>query len=213
MDELPTEMMPALDRWDAWTPAEITRRLAGVTAPWYVAGGWALDLYPGGPRREHDDLEIGVPAERFAEIAAALPDCVFYVAGDEQIVPYIPGGVAETAHHQTWGWDRTAARWRLDVFREPSADGQWVCRRDALIRLPYDRLILHNADGIPVLRPEVVLLFKAKAARPKDASDLAAVWPRLDATARAWLTWALARVHPGHPWLTLLAHGAVDAQG
>lgn len=49
-----TELSPpeieALDsRWaSAWTPAEVTRRLAGVRAPWYVAAGWALDLFRGG---------------------------------------------------------------------------------------------------------------------------------------------------------------------
>lgn len=29
--------------WDAWRPEEITRRLSGVTAPWCVAAGRALD--------------------------------------------------------------------------------------------------------------------------------------------------------------------------
>ena len=28
--------------WDPWDPAEVTWRLAGVTAPWCVAGGLSL---------------------------------------------------------------------------------------------------------------------------------------------------------------------------
>lgn len=208
---LPSDgFVPGLDAWDAWTPWEVARRLAGVRAPWYVAGGWAIDLLLGAPSREHEDLEIGVPADRFAEIAAALPECEFFVVGSGLARPYVPGGVAAAAHHQTWAWERAAARWRLDLFREPSADGHWLCRRDERIRLPHDRLIRHTADCIPYLRPEIVLLFKAKAVRPKDAADLAAVLPRLDADARAWLTEALALVHPDHPWLTELggeAHG------
>ena len=35
---------PDLSLWDAWTPAEVARRLAGVAAPWYIAGGWAIEL-------------------------------------------------------------------------------------------------------------------------------------------------------------------------
>jgi hypothetical protein len=40
-------------------------------------------------------------------------------------------------------------------------------------------VIAHTNDGIPYARPEIVLLFKAKAARAKD-DDFAAVLPRLD---------------------------------
>jgi Aminoglycoside-2''-adenylyltransferase len=58
--------------WDAWPPAEIARRLAGVRAHWYVAGGWALDLFRGKQQRDHDDLEIAVPAARFGAVRAAL---------------------------------------------------------------------------------------------------------------------------------------------
>ncbi|MCW2863035.1 MAG: hypothetical protein JWP48_4743 [Actinoallomurus sp.] len=58
--------------WDAWGPAEVAGRLAGVDARWYVAGGWALDLFLGERTRPHDDLEIGVAAADFDTVRAAL---------------------------------------------------------------------------------------------------------------------------------------------
>ena len=67
--------------------------------------------------------------------------------------------------------------------------------------MPWDRLVLRTPGGVPHGRPETVLLFKAKAVRPKDEADLAAVLPRLDPEARRWLAAALALVQPGHPWL------------
>jgi len=70
------------DIWLPWPPAEAARRLADVTAPWCVAGGWALDLHRGEQSREHEDLEIAVPAGRFGEIRAALADLDFEVIGD-----------------------------------------------------------------------------------------------------------------------------------
>jgi hypothetical protein len=94
--------------------------------------------------------------------------------------------------------------WRLDVFREPSEDATWICRRDHSIRLPYNEVIERTSEGIPYGRPEVVLLFKAKHTRPKDDEDLAAVLPRLDADRRRWLREALELVHPGHRWLAEL---------
>jgi hypothetical protein len=70
--------------------------------------------------------------------------------------------------------------------------------------LPYDRVIERTADGIPYGRPEIILLFKAKPARPKDDDDFAAVLPRLDTARRSWLAEAIDLVHPGHRWLAEL---------
>ncbi|MFG3690589.1 nucleotidyltransferase domain-containing protein [Micromonospora sp. NPDC047740] len=56
-------------RWaDCWKPRDVARRLDGISAPWYVAAGWALDLFRGEQTREHHDIEIAVPVGRFPEI-------------------------------------------------------------------------------------------------------------------------------------------------
>jgi hypothetical protein len=62
-------------------------------------------------------------------------------------------------------------------------------------------LILRTAGGVPFQRPEIVLLFKAKHARPRDDGDLQAVLPALERERRAWLAEWLERIHPGHRWL------------
>ena len=72
------------------------------------------------------------------------------------------------ATHQTWLRDPATGNYLLDVFREPHDGDTWICRRDETIRLPYRDIIHHTQDGIPYLAPELVLLFKAKHARPKD---------------------------------------------
>jgi hypothetical protein len=69
---------PDLDAWDAWRPEEVAARLAGVPPPWYVAGGWALDLFLGYQRRPHEDIEIGVLHGRFDQIVAALIGYEFF---------------------------------------------------------------------------------------------------------------------------------------
>jgi hypothetical protein len=52
------------------------------------------------------------------------------------------------------------------------------------------------------LVPELVLLFKAKATRPKDQADFEATIPHMTATQRGTLAELLTRVHPHHHWLT-----------
>jgi hypothetical protein len=185
--------------WEAWEPAEVTARLAGVDVPWCVAAGWALDLFRGGRTREHEDLEVAVPIGRFGEVREALAGYAFDVVGSARRWPL--EDPAFHVMHQTWVREPTTGVYRLDIFREPHDGGVWVCRRDVSIRFPYEQIILRSAEGIPYLVPEIVLLFKAKHDRPKDNADFAGVLPLLDEDRRRWLAGALARVHPGHRWL------------
>lgn len=203
--ELSPEEIEALDaRWaSCWTPAEVAQRLAGIGTPWFVAAGWALDLFRGRQTRAHGDVEIGIPAANFPEVRSRFPGYVFDAAGSgriwEDAAPQVLAAV-----HQTWLRDPDTGNYLLDVFREPHDGDTWICRRDERIRLPYRDIIHHTQDGIPYLAPELVLLFKAKHVRPKDQTDFDATVPHLTAAQRESLAGLLTRVHPGHPWLAEL---------
>ena len=199
----PSSFVPEIADWDAWRPEQVARRLEDVDVPWYVAAGWAIDLYLGGDHREHEDLEIAVPNARFDEIAAAVPELEFCViTGPAEATPLDEARDRLEDTHQTWARETETGLWRFDVFREPSEGDTWVCRRDETIRLRYDRVIALTEDGIPYCRPEIALLFKAKHShRAKDRADFEAVMPRLEPEHRRWLADALERVHPGHAWI------------
>ncbi|MFF2819610.1 nucleotidyltransferase domain-containing protein [Kitasatospora cineracea] len=200
--ELSPDEIEALDaRWSSsWTPSEVAQRLAGVGTPWYVAAGWALDLFRGGQRRAHGDIEIGIPAASFPEIRRRFPGYAFDGAGSGRIWEDATPEVL-AALHQTWLRDPVTGNYLLDVFREPHDGGTWIYRRDERIRLPYSDIIHHTQDGIPYLAPELVLLFKAKHLRRKDQSDFDATVPHMTPAQRETLTDLLARLHPGHPWI------------
>ncbi|WP_307840523.1 hypothetical protein [Streptomyces sp. G44] len=191
-------------RWAAaWRPEQVAERLRGVGAPWCVAAGWALDLFRGEQSRPHGDLEIAVPAAAFSEIRDRFPEFVFDAVGSGRIWA-AAGADVLAATHQTWSRDPGTGQFLFDVFREPHQGGTWICRRDESLRLPYDAIIERTAEGIPYLVPELVLLFKAKARRPKDQADFDGVLPLLSRTRRHVLKEWLGRVHTGHPWLAEL---------
>lgn len=197
------ELSPAAieARWaSCWAPGDVARRLAGVRTPWYVAAGWALDLFRGAVTRAHGDIEIAVPAAGFRHVRDRLGGYVFDAVGDGRIWPAATADVLAVTH-QTWLRDPATGDYLLDVFREPHDGGTWICRRDATIRFPYREIIHHTAGGVPYLAPELVLLFKAKGVRPKDQADFAATLPHLSPPRRRTLAGLLTRVHPGHPWL------------
>jgi hypothetical protein len=196
---------PDVSKWDAWRPEEIASLLEGVDVPWYVAAGWALDLFVGEQRREHEDLEIAVPNTRFDEFVPALDGlepCVITRPNEATPLAHARDQLAET--HQTWIREPATGLWRFDVFREPSDGDTWICRRDPAIRMPYARLIEWTDDGIPYGRPEVILLYKAKHSRDRDEGDFADMLPLLEPERRRWLADALKLVHAGHRWLSLL---------
>ena len=92
---------------------------------------------------------------------------------------------------------------------DDARDGVWTYRRDPRIRRPVPELDgpASNADR-RVLAPEVQLLQKSKAPRPKDEADLLVVRRALDPDRRRWLEAALSLASPEHPWLGQLEPGA-----
>jgi hypothetical protein len=192
-------------KWSScWTPGQIAQHLAGIAAPWCVAAGWALDLFRGAQTREHGDIEIAIPAASFPEVRDRFPGYAFDAVGSGRIWESAAPGVL-AATHQTWLRDPATGNYLLDVFREPHDGQTWICRHDETIRLPYSEIIRHTPDGIPYLVPELVLLFKAKHARPKDQADFDGTIPRMTPAQRATLADLLARAHPAHRWLANLA--------
>ncbi len=197
------------DRWAAWEPAEAADRLAGVQAPWYVAAGWAIDLFLGGKRREHEDLEIAIPAVSLPELVDTLAGFEIYavrVPGKGIFTPLAESGPGLSETHQTWVRDPESGDWKLDLFREPSTGETWICRRDERIGMPFSEAIRFTDDGIPYGRPEIVLLFKARhSAQEKNQADFAAALPRLGPEERDRLAGWLDLVHPGHEWIEPLS--------
>lgn len=180
--------------------------MRGCPVPWAVAGGWALDLALGAVTRVHGDVDLA--AFRADQVALRAHLGVWRWEYISASVPrlWAPGAWLAPPVHELYATSPGGGT-RLEVLLNERDGTDWVFRRDHRVRLPLARAVLGARAGLPVLAPEIVLLYKAKAPRPADAADFAAAHPRLDAAARDWLADALARCHPGHPWLRALAAG------
>ncbi len=199
---------PPIEAWSmAWTPDQAARALTGVAAPWAVAGGWALDLWLGETTREHEDLEITVPVVFFPEVQARLESLGLELFDNENgdVIALAQGQAPRPRGFQTWVADPTLQGWLMDIFREPGDAQTWIYRRTGELNAPRTWASGRTAAGIPYVAPQIVLLFKAKAARDKDLADFALAAPRLAPDARDWLAGALRTLHPGHPWIDRLS--------
>jgi uncharacterized protein (DUF952 family) len=198
----------------AATLAEATRRaaeaMAGFAAPWWVAGGWALDLFLGARTRPHADLELSVLATDQEALFAHLRGWDLRLAAPGAALPVWDGTSIQPPFHQVWARrgpgrpsspdDFAADPTMLGFLLEQRSGDRWVFRRHPAITRPLDELGTATADGVAFVRPEIALLFKAKGTRFKDQRDFDRTLPHLDAPARAWLARSLAQAHPGHPW-------------
>lgn len=188
---------PPLEAWAAWSPQEAAARMACVTAPWCVVGGWALDLWLGEQTRPHGDLEIAIRREDLPQVRAALGLPV-HAVGDGEV--RLLADDQPTPLHRHQNRVREGQVWRMDIMLEPGDARTWTYRRVPGLTAPRAWMTGVSKDGVPYLKPQGVLLYKSRAPRPKDEADLALVLPHLDQEARAWLADAIARFEPDSPW-------------
>ncbi|MFF9644180.1 nucleotidyltransferase domain-containing protein [Kitasatospora aureofaciens] len=50
--------VPARGRWPPLSSRQAAQLLAGADSPWWIAGGYAIELAVGKPYHEHGDLDV-----------------------------------------------------------------------------------------------------------------------------------------------------------
>jgi hypothetical protein len=77
-----------------------------------------------------------------------------------------------------------------------------VYRRNRAVRKPLSEVgvMASAASGVPILEPEIVLLYKAHELTEKDEADFRSALPHLTPSQKAWLLGALDKTRPNHPW-------------
>jgi hypothetical protein len=173
-----------------------------MDAPWWVAGGWAVDLFLGHQTREHADIEIAVLREDQLVLQRTLAGWDLRIADLGSLTEWERGVPLAPDKHGIWGREpgiRDA--WQLEIALERSEKDRWIYRRDGRVSLSLADLGMRDERGIPYLTPEVVLLYKSKSPRARDDADLHRVLARLGPTKRGWLASAIGIIDPGHRWL------------
>jgi hypothetical protein len=60
--------------------------------------------------------------------------------------------------------------------------------------------VMASAGGLPILVPEIVLLYEAHEQTQKDEADFRSALPHLTLSRKAWLLGALDETTPNHRW-------------
>jgi hypothetical protein len=186
--------------------------LDAYSGRWAIAGGWAIDLFLERTTRPHADVDVAVSRDQQQDLRNDFPLWDFRVVIDGEFRPWAREQRIEAPLHEIHAITPAGT---IELLLNERRGEQWVYRRDSRIERPLERAIVH-IGGVPVLAPEIALLFKSKDPRPTDDADLANAMGHLTAEAREWLAAALELSAPGHWWIEFVRVGlspAADPSG
>lgn len=195
--DLPLEERP-------WTPLSVeatTSLFAAFPGRWWIAGGWAIDLFVGRQTRKHSDIDVLVIRDDQLHLFDTLAEWELFAADPPGTLrPWHGSGPLPPEVHDIWCRPAADAPWALQIMLMDTVEDRWVFRRDRRIGGTLASMT-RERDGAPYLAPEVQLLFKSKGRRPRDEADLIAALPHLDGRQRQWLRDALELHDPANPWI------------
>ena len=140
---------------------------SGLTAPYWIAGGWAIDLAVGRVTRDHADVDVMLLDRDRHALWDDLPEDEVQITGRDKEPRRL------TLHSQN-------LLLPAEVFLAEADGTFWVHRRGAFrVQRPLADITRYR-DGIPFLAPEVVLLFKARSKAEKDQHDVETALPVRD---------------------------------
>jgi hypothetical protein len=186
-------------------PAVVAEVMGSLGVPWAIAGGWAIDLWLGTTTRGHHDVEVVVARQDQRRIHAALrPEWQL-----ERIDPPSSGWRSwaddtEMISPPSFQAKARSSTIEFDLFMENVEDGTWFFRRDDRIRRSWDDVLTRARSGLPVVAPEVQLLYMAKSTEPKNEHDFEVARCVLTVDAAIWLSECLAVAYPDHRWRLVL---------
>lgn len=191
--------------WEPLQPADLAGLLNGLGASWWICGGLALDLYLGRETRRHDDLDVAVLRRDQRALFRHLRGWDFCYATPAHTLEPWDGRHLEPPIHGIWARrsNEASAPWTCEFLLNEHTDPDWIFRLDEAVTRSLAEVGAERG-GVPFLRPEIVLLYKASELSPKNEADFAAVRPQLTQTATQWLREALEVINPRHPWVPRL---------
>jgi len=190
-------------------PREILSLLGDAPFPWWITGGWALDLYLGRQTRSHFDTDVAI-ARRDQLTAQRFLDKWDFSStrrnedGEIVLHQWKPGEILGEQFPGVWARESKDDPWRFEFHFHEIDDDLWTFRYCDVVQHPRLNIGGVSSDGIPYLNPEIALLYKAARLRDVDEQDFQQALTHLNPEQRGQLSADLQTFNPRHPWLAVL---------
>lgn len=188
---------------------EVWVLLNDLSIPWWIAGGWAIDLHVGTPSRRHLDTDVLILRKDQLTVQEHLSEWDLFKAAQPGLLrPWPPGEFLRPGVNDVWCRRTSEDPWSLQLMFMEVKRNCWVFRRDGRISGPLENLGKRTPSGIPYVNPEIQLLFKSNnPGLDRNNLDFQTILPVLEVTERDWLLDQFELLYPeGHPWSQPLAN-------
>lgn len=185
-------------------PLKVATIMRDFKPPWFVAGGWAIDLYIGKVTRPHSDIEITIFRKDQLTLHNYLKGWRLQKVIHGKLSLWHKGEFLELPIHEIHCFNAAFNPRQVEVLLNETDGNEWVYRRNEQVRMPLTKYHLESKEGVKYLCPEVVLLYKSKNPTAKDEQDFAQVIKYMDEERRRWLTDSIAICDVGYAWLDRL---------
>ena len=193
------------DHWKPLSVEEVFTTFADAPFQWCLAGGYAVEQFLGSSHRAHGDIDVLVYRDDQLSVQRWLEGWQLYAAHPPGTLrawskdEYLPYGI-----HDIWAHRSRANVWQMQLMLAEVEGDERFSRRNPLIRGSREDLMTEY-NGLPCIRIEVQLMYKAKNPRLKDEQDFQACLPCMDEQSKQWLKNSLRLLHPeGLAWLEAL---------
>jgi hypothetical protein len=180
----------------------IVKLLTPCNFPWFIAGGYAIDLFLGRITRPHSDIDICVFRDNFCELNEYFSDWDRFVIEPSDYSKIKLGAnytLSDSQHELHFKKNEI----RLEFLLTPYENDTVIFRRDNRIKMHITDF-KHEKYNIPFVAPEFQLLYKAKYLKDKDDLDFKNCLPLLSSSQKAWLLNSLKLTHLDSKWLVEL---------
>lgn len=126
---------------EVWKPLSITEIqsiFSIIPIQWWIAGGWALDIYLQKITRAHDDIDIVIFRSEHLILKRLLDrDWEMFIAYKGQLTPWNKNQLLDSHFDNIWVKKKDESTWAFQVMILDTEEKDWIYKRDNTIRKPY----------------------------------------------------------------------------
>lgn len=185
-------------------PLQIADVMRYFKPNWFVAGGWAIDLFLNKETRFHQDIEVAIFRKDQCAIHDYLSNWHLRKIVNGELIVWNRDECLMMPVHEIHCYNEMEQSPQIEILLNESNESDWIYRRNPKVRRTLDKVRLESSAGVKFLCPEIVLLYKSKNPRAKDEQDFQAIIKQLDAERKEWLKYAIGACDSKHHWLLSL---------
>lgn len=184
---------------------DIESLMASFEKPWFIAGGWTIDLAVGEVTRSHKDMDICIFREDLEYALYFFKDWDINVAipGEHRLKPVRHLGDVELPRYCLHLFKGSEF---LEILLTERVHEQVIFRKDRTVTMHFDDFATGSLPR-PYVNPAWQLLFKSLHTRPEDEHDFRVYLERSeDRQSKAWLLENMIRVGGNKQWVDALTN-------